>query len=439
MYTHKDLREYARRRRALIKQLPPKSVLIIATGHEKIRNRDAEYRFRPASDFYYLCGFAEADAVLVIRKDKTPHTVLFSLPKNTLAETWTGRRVGQTEARSVYGVDEAYSLDDMNLQMPTLLENQQRIYYPMGEEPDFDQQVQAWIKKVKQKYRSGVNAPTEIHSHENLLHNMRLIKSPWEIQRMRVAAKVSAQAHQEAMRSCKPGQWEYQIEAGFDHVFRKNNCHHAYNSIVASGDNANILHYTENNSQLQAKDLLLIDAGAEFDNYAADITRTFPVSGKFSNEQKLLYQLVLDAQQAAINQIKPGKPWNLPHDAAVKVLTKGLVKLGILKGNIRKLIKEEKYKQFYMHNTGHWLGMDVHDVGAYKVNGQWRKFLPGMVLTVEPGIYIAANTKGVAKKWCGIGIRIEDDVLVNKSSCEILTSDVVKEISDIEALMAEAI
>ena len=317
-----------------------------------------------------------------------------------------------------------------------MLEGKGKVFYPMGRDSEFDHSILEWINHIRSQSRSGLVAPTELSAIEPILHDMRLIKSAAELTLMRRAAEVSAQAHIKAMQTCKAGLYEYQIEAELIYHFAQNGLRAvAYPSIVASGKNACTLHYTENTGKLKNGDLLLIDAGAECDHYAADITRTFPVSGRFSEAQKQLYQLVLDAQAAAIAEIKPGAAWNLAHDAAVEVLTKGLLNLGLLKGRLKKLIKDEKYKTFYMHRTGHWLGMDVHDVGDYKINQEWRPLAVGMVLTVEPGLYIPPTCKTVDEKWRGIGIRIEDDVLVTAQGHEILTATVPKSIDEIEALM----
>ena len=306
----------------------------------------------------------------------------------------------------------------------------------MGRDPEMDQRLMEWVNQLRQRSRGGVHAPVEFVSLEHLLHEMRLQKSAAEIQLMRQAAKVSAQAHIRAMQTCRPGLHEYHIEAELLHEFMRSGLRFpAYPPIVAGGKNACILHYTDNADELKEGDLLLIDAGAEHQYYAADVTRTFPVSGRFSEPQRAIYQLVLDAQQAAIKKVRPGARWNEPHDTAVRVLTKGLVKLGLLRGPVPKLIKDEAYKTFYMHKTGHWLGMDVHDVGEYKEGNQWRRLEPGMVLTVEPGLYIPESCKRVAKKWRGIGVRIEDDVLVTKDGCEVLSAGVPSTIDEIEQLM----
>ncbi len=414
------------------------SIAILPAAPERTRSRDVEHPYRSDSDFYYLTGFPEPEAIAVlIPGRKQGQFVLFCRERDPEMETWNGRRAGLDGAKDDYGADDAFPFSDVDDILPGLMENKERVFYSMGTHPDLDSHMIEWLNRVRKKARAGVHAPGEFVSLDHLLHEMRLIKSTAEIQAMKKAAKVSAEGHCRAMQACQPGLMEYQIEAVLLHYFMTHGCRHsAYPSIVGGGENGCILHYTENEAELQDGDLLLIDAGGEYDNYAADITRTFPVNGKFSVAQRALYEVVLAAQQAAINKVQPGNHWNEPHQAAVKVLTKGLIKLGILKGTPGKLVKEEAYRRFYMHRTGHWLGMDVHDVGDYKVDNEWREFEPGMVLTVEPGLYIAPGSKGVAKKWQGIGIRIEDDVRVTRTGHEVLTSAVPKDVDQIEALMA---
>ncbi len=434
--------EFARRRKRLMQMMGKASVAILPAAPTRSRNRDAEYPYRQDSDFYYLSGFNEPDAVLaLIPKRKHGEVILFCRERDPKMEIWHGRRAGLEGAVEHYGVDDAFPISDIDDILPGLLEHSERVYYAMGCDTQFDQRVTRWINRLKEQSRAGAHSPSEFVALDHLLHDMRLYKSRAEIGAMRKAAKISAEAHKRAMQQCQPGKMEYEIEAEFQHHFKQYNFANAYTPIVGGGENGCILHYTENNAELRDGDLLLIDAGAENELYAADITRTFPVNGRFSPEQKALYQIVLDAQLAAIDKVRPGSHWDAPHEAAVRVLTKGLIKLGLLKGNLRTLIKEQAYRTFYMHRTGHWLGMDVHDVGDYKVGDVWRELEPGMVLTVEPGLYIASDTKvgrrNVAKKWQGIGIRIEDDVLVTKDGCDVLSRDVPKTIADIEALMAE--
>ena len=429
--------EFARRRKQLMRMMGQDAIAILPTAPERLRNRDVEYPYRCDSDFYYLTGFAEPEAVAVLVPGRPQgEYILFCRERDPVMETWNGRRAGTEGAVDGFGADDAFPIDDIDEILPGLLESRERVFYTMGASADFDTRVINWVREIRNRARSGVHAPDEFVALDHLVHDMRLYKSRSEIKQMRTAANIAAAAHQRAMRVCRPGMMEYEIEAEFLHEFRRHGCEPAYGSIVGGGDNGCVLHYRENDAELRDGDLLLIDAGAEYQYYASDITRTFPVNGRFSEPQRLLYQLVLDAQLAAIAEVAPGNHWNAPHDAAVKVLTKGLVKLGLLKGRPAQLIKDGAYRRFYMHRTGHWLGMDVHDVGDYKVGEEWRVLEPGMVLTVEPGLYIPKGSKGVAKKWQGIGIRIEDDVLVTKDGHEVLSKAAPKGVDEIEALMA---
>lgn len=431
--------EYSTRRKRLMQMMGKGSIAIIPAAPTTIRNRDVEHRYRPDSDFYYLTGFAEPEAVaVIIPKRKHGEFILFCRERDPEMETWVGPRAGLEGARETYLADDAFPIADIAEILPGLLENRDRVFYTMGCNPAFDQQIIGWVNQIREKARSGVNTPNEFVALDHLLHDMRLFKSRHEISIMRKAAKIAASAHVRAMQKCKPDMTENEIEAEILHHFRQHNCAEAYPSIVGGGANSCILHYIDNKEPLNDGDLLLIDAGAELDYYASDITRTFPVNGKYSKEQKAIYNLVLQAQEAAIKQVKAGNHWNDPHNAAVKVITRGLVKLGLLKGDVRKLIKDGAYRRFYMHRTGHWIGMDVHDVGDYKVGDAWRVLEPGMVLTIEPGIYIPAGSKKVAKKWWNIGVRIEDDVLVTKNGPDVLTRDVPKNAAEIEAIMAAA-
>jgi len=425
--------EFKTRRKRLTQSLSKDSVAIISTASEKTRNRDSEYPFRPDSDFIYLTGFNEPESVALLTPGKF---VLFCRKRDKQMEIWNGRRAGLEGAKKVYGADEVYAIDDIDKVLPELLENRSRVYYTIGNDEFFDKRLIGWVNKVRHKARAGILAPSEFISLEPVVHEQRLRKSKAEVKTMRQAAKISAEAHIKAMKACKPGLLEHAVEAELAHTFTKHGCVPAYNSIVGGGENACILHYTENDAELKDGQLLLIDAGAELNYYASDITRTFPINGKFSVEQKTIYEIVLKAQLAAIKKVKPGNNWNQPHEAAVKELTKGLQSIGLLQGDIKELIKNNAYQQFYMHRTGHWLGMDVHDVGDYKINGKWRKLEPGMVLTIEPGLYIAEKSKGVAKKWWNIGIRIEDDVLVTEDGFDILSKDTPKTVKDIEHIMS---
>jgi Xaa-Pro aminopeptidase len=432
--------EFKKRRKQLLQQIGKNNIALIGSASTRTRNRDVDYPFRQDSDFYYLTGFNEPDSLAVfIPGREQGEYILFCREFDEKKALWEGAHAGLEGATAHFEADDSFPIDDLDEILPGMLENKHKVFYPMGRDSELDHSLLDWINHLRSQSRTGVIAPGELVSLEHILHEMRLFKSAAELKLMRFAAEVSANAHVKAMQACKPGLFEYQIEAEIIHHFIQNGLRAvAYPSIVAAGKNACTLHYTENADKLKNGDLLLIDAGAECDHYAADITRTFPISGRFSEAQKQLYQLVLDAQAAAIEQIKPGLSWLSAHEAAVEVLTKGLVSLGLLKGRVKKLIKDEKYKQFYMHRTGHWLGMDVHDVGEYKVDQEWRLLEPGMVLTVEPGLYIPADCKQVDEKWRGIGIRIEDDVLVTEHGNEILTGGVPKAIADIEALMQAA-
>jgi Xaa-Pro aminopeptidase len=432
--------EFKKRRKQLMQRIGIGNIALISSAGVRVRNRDVDYPFRQDSDFYYLTGFNEPDALAVFIPGRSQgEYILFCREFDEKKALWEGAHAGLEGAIKHYAADDSFPIDDIDDIVSGMLENKTKVFYPMGRDTDLDHSLQEWIRHIRSQSRSGVMAPAELASIEPIVHEMRLFKSAAELKLMRYAAQISAEAHVKAMQLCVAGKYEYQVEADIVHHFMQSGLRNvAYPSIVAGGKNACTLHYTENSDKLKNGDLLLIDAGAECDHYAADITRTFPVSGKFSEPQALLYQLVLDAQFAAIEQIKPNVPWNAAHDASVDVLTKGLVKLGLLKGTVSKLIKNEKYKQFYMHRIGHWLGMDVHDVGDYKIHQEWRLLQAGMVLTVEPGLYIPEDCKSVDKKWRGIGIRIEDDVLVTKNGYEILTHEVPKTITEIETLMAEA-
>ena len=431
------LPDYQRRRRELM-QLMGGGVAVFPTAPEATRNSDVLYPFRPDSDFYYLTHFPEPAAVAVLVPGRPQgEFILFCRERDPEKETWNGRRRGLEGAVQVYGADDAFPIDDLAEILPGLLEDQDRIYCNMGRYLDFDNRLLQWVNEIRTKVRTGISAPGGIIDVGHVLHELRLVKRKEEIQTMKHAARVSASAHCRAMRACRPDKNEFEIESELEYEFRKGGAHSpAYPSIVAGGANACILHYTDNCDRLQDGELLLIDAGAEIDCYASDITRTFPINGRYSGEQRALYDVVLLAQEAAIDQILPGTTWNRPHEAAVRVLTEGLVDLGLLVGPIDTLIENQGYQRFYMHRTGHWLGMDVHDVGDYKVGGEWRVLEPGMTLTVEPGLYVTP-TDDVDTRWHNIGIRIEDDVLVTRKGCEILTTDVPKRPEEIEALMAE--
>ncbi len=432
--------EYARRRKALMEQMEPNSIAILPAAPMYIRNRDVEHVYRQDSDFQYLSGFPEPEAVIALIPGREHgEYVLFCRERDPERELWDGLRAGQDGAMSEYGADDAFPIGDIDDILPGLIEGRDRVYYAIGTNEAFDHRLMEWIKTIRAKARQGAQPPSEFVALDHLLHDMRLYKSSNEVKVMKHAAEISARAHIRAMQASRVGLFEYHLEAELDYEFRKGGAKMpAYGSIVAAGRNACILHYRENDALLKDGDLVLIDAGCEIDCYASDITRTFPVNGRFSPEQKAIYELVLKANEEAFKHIAPGKHWNEAHEATVRVITAGLVELGLLQGEVDELIASEAYKPFYMHRAGHWLGMDVHDVGDYKIGGEWRVLEPGMSMTVEPGIYIAVDNQNVAKKWRGIGVRIEDDVVVTRTGCEILTGGVPKSVAEIEALMAAA-
>ena len=429
--------EFSRRRKQLMRMMGKDSIAIIPTSPEQVRNRDVEFPFRADSDFYYLTGFNEPDAVAVLVPGRRHgEFLLFCRERDPAMETWTGRRAGTDGAVEQFGADDAFPITDIDDILPGLMEDREQVFYTMGARPEFDKSVMEWVNRIRQGNRRGARTPDRFIALEHLLHDMRLYKSRSEVRAMRKAARIACCGHIRAMQACRPGMYEYQVEAGLLHEFRNAGMVPAYPSIVGGGENGCVLHYTQNSDRLEDGDLLLIDAGAEYDCYASDVTRTFPINGRFTAAQKALYEVVLAAQTAAIKQVRAGNHWNAPHVAAVRTLTRGLIKLGLLKGKLADLVKKEAYQRFYMHRTGHWLGMDVHDVGDYKVGGEWRVLEPGMVLTVEPGLYIPAGSRGVAKKWWNIGIRIEDDVLVTKDDADVLSGAAPRSVAEIEALMA---
>ncbi|WP_437270227.1 Xaa-Pro aminopeptidase [Stutzerimonas balearica] len=430
--------EYARRRKTLMEQMGPDSIAILPAAPMYIRNRDVEHVYRQDSDFQYLSGFPEPEAVIALIPGREHgEYVLFCRERDPERELWDGLRAGQDGAVRDYGADDAFPIGDIDDILPGLIEGRERVYYAIGSNESFDHRLMEWIKTIRSKARQGAQPPSEFVALDHLLHDLRLYKSAAEVKVMQAAAEISARAHVRAMQAARPGLFEYHLEAELDYEFRKGGAKMpAYGSIVASGRNACILHYRENDQPLKDGDLVLIDAGCEIDCYASDITRTFPVNGRFSAEQKAIYELVLAANEEAFKHIAPGRHWNEAHEATVRVITAGLVELGLLQGEVDALIASEAYKPFYMHRAGHWLGMDVHDVGDYKVGGVWRELEPGMCMTVEPGIYIAADNQNVERSWRGIGVRIEDDVVVTKTGCQVLTGGVPKRVEEIEALMA---
>lgn len=432
--------EYARRRKDLMAFMEPNSIAIIAAAPEVRRSRDTDYHYRQDSDFYYLSGFTEPSSVLVLIPGREHgEFVMFVRERKREEEIWTGFRQGPEGVCENYGADDAFPIDDIDDILPGLIEGKQRVYYAMGKDLEFDKQVMNWVNTIRAKVRSGATPPGEFMDLNLYLHEQRLIKSAAEIRVMREAGEISAKAHVRAMKKARPGLYEYQLEAEILHEFGMHGARFAsYNTIVGGGANGCILHYIDNSAPLKDGDLVLIDAGCELEYYAGDITRTFPVNGKFSAAQKVLYEVCLAAQLAAIDAAKPGNHWNDPHDVTVKVITQGLIDLGLIKGTLEAAIESGAYRDFYMHRAGHWLGMDVHDVGDYKVGGEWRILEPGMVLTIEPGIYVSPDNLNVDAEWRGIGIRIEDDVVITKDGNEILTQSVPKTVAEIEALMAQA-
>ena len=431
--------EYRQRREQLMAKIGS-GTAVFRSAPMAVMHNDVEYAYRQDSDFFYLTGFNEASAVAVFAPHHEEHKfVLFVQPKDPEKETWHGYRAGVEGAKEIYGADEAYPITELDEKLPQYLEKAERIYYHLGRDRVFNETLlKHWQRLIATYPKRGIG-PTAIEDSNIILHPMRLVKSETELALMRKAADISVEAHNHAMQFAKPGRYEYEIQAEIEHIFRlRGGNGPAYPSIVASGPNSCILHYIENNRQLQDGDLLLIDAGCAYDYYNADITRTFPVSGKFTPEQKTIYELVLEAQLQAIAEVKPGNPYSKVHETAVRVLVKGLMDLGLLCGDIEEIIKEEKYKPFYMHRTGHWLGLDVHDVGVYQYGENPQLLQPGQVLTVEPGIYISPEIKPVEgqpevdQKWRGIGIRIEDDVLVTPDGHQVLTAAVPKSVESLE-------
>lgn len=437
MLNPQQQREHAARRAALLKRIGPRDVVVVPAAHEVTRSRDTHFPFRQDSDFAYLTGFPEPEAIAVLVPGRKEGVyVLFVRPRNAEREIWDGRRAGPEGALRHYGADQAFSIDEFPQRLPELLAGREAVHYTLGEHPALDPQITAAMRHIREVSRRGGAAPTAVVALEPSLHELRLHKRPAELRLLRQACRVTAEAHVRAMQATRPGRNEWEIAAVIHNHFADHRMVPGYGSIVGGGDNACILHYTENNQPLRDGDLLLIDAGGELDGYTADITRTFPVNGRFSAAQRALYEVVLAANLAAIKTLKPGASVARPHAVATRILTAGLVRLGLLKGEVDSLIKAGKHRQFYMHGTGHWLGLDVHDVGRYKLDGRDRKFAPGMVMTVEPGLYVAPGTPGVDPAFHGIGIRIEDDVLVTVNGPEVLTDGVPKTVAAIEALMA---
>lgn len=427
--------ELKRRRRALMRIMGDNSIAVIPAARTSVRSRDTEYPYRADSNMLYLSGFDEPDALMVlIPNRRAGQYLMFCRERDPEKETWNGRRLGVEDAPEALGADDAFPISDIDDILPGLLENKQSVYHTLGKDLAFDAQLLGWLNKARSSRRHEGGDPDSFISLDFHLDEMRVIKSRTELALMRKAAKLTAAAHTRAMRAVRPGMAEYELEAELIAEYRSHGARHSFLPIVGGGANGCILHYTENNDVLEDKELVLIDSGAELDGYAGDITRTFPVNGKFTEAQKTVYNIVLEAELAAIDAVRPGNHWNEPHEAAVKVITRGLRDIGVLKGKLPTLIKQEAYKPYYMHRTGHWLGMDVHDVGEYKINGDWRVLEPGMVLTVEPGLYLGDERK-IPRAYRNIGIRIEDDVIVTRDGHEVITGDVVKTVEDIEACM----
>jgi Xaa-Pro aminopeptidase len=429
-----QFKAHVKRRHNLAKSLK-RGLVLLPTAPERTRNADSHYDYRWDSHFYYLSGFREPEAVLALVLGKKPRAILFCREKNLEREIWDGFRFGPALAQDVFGFDAAYPLSELDKLVPELMADQPVLHTPVGFDANWDARVTVWLNAVRARARTGVSAPAEIHDVRAILSNMRLIKDEHEIALMRRAAVISGAAHVRAMRAAAPGRREYEIEAELLHEFVQHGARApAYGSIVAAGANACVLHYRENSALLKKGDLMLIDAGCELDSYASDITRTFPIASRFSAAQKDIYELVLESQLAAIKLVKPGAEFIAYHDAATRVLVRGLIDLKLCKGSVDAVLESESYKQYYMHRTGHWLGLDVHDAGDYKHNGKWVKLEPGMVLTVEPGCYIRP-ANNVPKAFWNIGVRIEDDVLVTAKGCEVLTAACPKSVKDLEDIV----
>ena len=429
----------ARRRRQLMQAAGDGAILILPAAPERIRSRDTHYPYRQDSDFWYLTGFGEPDAVLVLVPGRRHgEAILFCRERDPEREGWDGPRLGPEGAVDVLGIDDAYPVSDIDDILPGLLEGRRRVHYHLGRDADFDLKLIGWLNRVRAQVRQGAQPPQEFLELGHLLDEMRLFKSAEEVKLMQRAADISVEAHRAAMRAARPGIHEYELQAEIERVFRMHDAEPAYASIVGAGANACVLHYRANAAKSADGELVLVDAGAEYRGYAADITRSFPVNGRFSKEQRALHDLVCAAQAAALAQARPGTPYEAGHEAAVETLTDGLLSLGLLKGTLKAALANGDYRRFYRHKTGHWLGLDVHDVGEYRIDGQSRLLEPGMVFTIEPGLYIPIDDPGVAAKWCGIGIRIEDDVLITADGHRVLTDALERSADEVEALMAAA-
>ncbi|MGH8032075.1 MAG: aminopeptidase P N-terminal domain-containing protein [Luteimonas sp.] len=438
MATGSMAKRYARRRRQLMRLAGDDAILVLPAAPARVRSRDTHYPYRQDSDLWYLTGFSEPDAVLVLVPGrKHGESLLFCRERDPEREGWDGPRAGPEGAVDAHGLDDAYPIDDLDEILPGLLEGRSRVYYHFGRDTDFDLTLIGWLNRVRAQVRMGAQPPHEFLELGHLLDEMRLFKDADELRLMQRAADISVAAHQAAMRAARPGMREYALQAELERVFRASDAYPAYGSIVGAGANGCVLHYVANSGLAKDGDLVLIDAGAEYRGYAADITRTFPINGRFSKPQRALHDLVGAAQVAALEHARPGAPYEAGHIAAVETLTDGLLSLGLLKGKLRKNLTEGSYKRYYRHKTGHWLGLDVHDVGDYRIDGESRQLEPGMVFTVEPGLYVSPDDTSVAEQWRGIGIRTEDDVAITKTGHTVLTDALARSADEVEGLMAE--
>ena len=425
---------FSERRSELSKKVLDNSAILVASSPIKSRISDTDYLYRQDSNFYYLSGYEEPESLLLIRPyAEKDNYIIFCRDRDPLKEQWDGFRSGQKGAVKDFDADKSLSISLVDELMPGLLEGAKNIYYSMSSPCGLDQRINVWLDQIRLNTRAGAEPPHSLLSLDSIIHEMRLLKSDEEIEVMKQAAEITTEAHIRAMKAVKPGMYEYQLEAEYLYAFNKNGARApAYNSIVGGGNNACILHYVDNNCELKDGDVVLVDAGCEYKYYASDVTRTFPVNGTFTEEQKLIYSIVLEAHKQSIDQLQPGNKWNLAHEKSVEVIVEGLIDLGLIKSSKQEAIDNGEYAKFYMHRIGHWLGMDVHDVGAYKQDGDWRDLEPGMVMTIEPGIYILDSLEGVDDKWKGIGVRIEDDVLVTKKGFEVLTPNIPRSIEEVE-------
>jgi Xaa-Pro aminopeptidase len=431
--------EFTKRRRQLMRMMGKDAIAILPAAPVRLRNGDVDYFYRPDSDFYYLTGFAEPEAVAVLLPGRPQgEYVLFVRERDPAREIWDGARAGPEGVVKTHGADDAFPFQDIDEILPGLMERCSRVFYTMGTHPEFDQRVIGWVNRLRGQAKQGLHTPQEFVALDHPLHELRLFKSRDELGAMRRAARIACSAHRRALAKTAPGCMEYEVMAEILHEFHRNQADISYHPIVGSGPNSCVLHYRDNDRQMKDGELLLIDAGCEYQYYASDVTRTLPVGGRYKARQRDVYEVVLDAQKAAIAKVRAGCHWNDPHEAAVRAITRGLVRIGLLKGSVPKLIKDGAYRKFFMHRTGHWLGMDVHDVGEYKVGEQWRLLEPGMVTTVEPGIYIPPGSKDARREWWGIGVRIEDDVVVTRGDPEVLTAAMPTDPDEIERLMAAA-